>query len=126
LSIVNYVLDETGSELGFFYFLMVGCIFFLLNQVDGNMFRIKLFLMNRDFHLVQNDGFVVFVNFILRMLSWISILMPVTTLAVWAAGLIIKSLTYDQVPLGGICVLLVGLSFFLFTFGIFKIKWNNF
>jgi hypothetical protein len=47
--------------------------------------------MNRDFHLVENDGFVVFLNFVLRILSWVSLIMPIVSLAVWAAGLIIKA-----------------------------------
>lgn len=90
------------------------------------MFRLKLFLMNRDFHLVQNDGFVVFLNFVLRMLSYLSLLMPIMALGVWAAGLIIKARDFDQTPVGGISVLLVGFTFFWFVFGVFKIKWNNY
>jgi hypothetical protein len=52
IEIADYVLDVAGSELGFFFVLMLGCIFILLNQVGGNLFRLKIFLMNRDFHLV--------------------------------------------------------------------------
>jgi hypothetical protein len=115
-----------GLELGFFFFLMLGCVFILLNQVDGNIFRLKFFLMNRDFHLVQNDGFVVFLNFVLRILSYVSLLMPIISLAVWASGLIIKAKDFNSSAVGGISVLLVGFTFFWFTFGVLKIKWNNY
>jgi len=30
----------------------MACIFLLLNQVDGKVFRLKIFLMNRDFNLI--------------------------------------------------------------------------
>ena len=82
--------------------------------------------MNRDFHLVKNEGFIVFLNFILRMLSWISLIMPFLSLAVWAAGLIIRAKDFKIQPIAGISVLLVGSAFVFFSFSILKIKWNNF
>ena len=60
------------------------------------------------------------------MLSWLSLLMPFLAIAVWASGLIIRAKDFDEVPIGGICVLLVSMSLFFFVFGVFKIKWNNF
>lgn len=60
------------------------------------------------------------------MLSWISLIMPVLSLAVWAAGLIIRAKDYNVTPLGGISVLLIGMGLLSFTFGILKIKWNNY
>jgi hypothetical protein len=82
--------------------------------------------MNRDFNLVQSPGFVIFVNFILNLLSWISLLMPFIALAVWASGLIIKAKDFNEKPIGGISVLLMGMAFFFFIFSVFKIKWNNY
>lgn len=77
--------------MGFFALAILGCVFILLNQVDGKMFRLKIFLMNRDFNLAQNEGFVKFVNFILNILSWLSLLMPFIAIAIWASGLIIRA-----------------------------------
>ena len=126
IEISYYVLDAAGSELGFFFFLMFGCILVLLNQVDGKLFRIKIFLMNRDFHLLNNDGFVRVIAWILKMMSWLSLLLPFMSLGVWAAGLLIKAADYGEKPTGGICVLLVGMAFFWFCLGVFKIKWNHY
>ena len=52
MEITDFVLDQAGSELGFFAVLILICIFTLLNQVDGKIFRLKIFLMNRDFNLL--------------------------------------------------------------------------
>jgi hypothetical protein len=82
--------------------------------------------MNRDFDLINNEGLVKFVNFTLNMLSWISLIMPPLALAVWGAGLIVRATDFGLIPTGGICVLLVGVSFMFFTFGLLKLKWNNF
>jgi hypothetical protein len=82
--------------------------------------------MNREFNLVRNDGFIVFVNYMLRLLSWLSLLMPFLALAVWASGLIIRAKDFHVKPIGGISVLLVGMAFFFFIYGIFTIKWNNY
>jgi hypothetical protein len=87
----TYVLDSAGAELGFFAMAILGCVFILLNQVDGKIFRLKIFLMNRDFSLISSAGFIVFINFILGWISWMSLLMPFIALAVWSAGLIIRS-----------------------------------
>ena len=126
VTINDQVLDSVGSELGFFYFLMLACVFMLLNQLDGKIFRIKTYLMNRDFHLVESEGFVKFLTRLLNGLSWISLLMPFMALAVWAAGLIIRARDFGKVPVGGICVLLVGMAFFFFAIAIFSIKWNHY
>lgn len=82
--------------------------------------------MNRKFNVMSNERLVRFVNFILRILSWISFVMPLLALVVWTAGLIIRATDFDFVPVGGICVLMVGLALFFFTFGIFQIKWSNY
>lgn len=82
--------------------------------------------MNRDFSLVQNPGFVIFVNFMLNIMSWLSLLMPFLAMAVWASGLIIRAKDFKAKPIGGISVLLVGMTLFFFVFSIFKIKWNNY
>jgi hypothetical protein len=65
-------------------------------------------------------------NFILRMLSWLSLIMPVLSLAVWSAGLIIRSKDFHMSPIGGICVALVGLALMFVIFAVFKIKWDNY
>ncbi len=82
--------------------------------------------MNRDFDLIKDEGLIKFVNVMLTILSWISICMPILALAVWAAGLIERSIDFNEIPIGGVCVALAGVSFVLFTFGVLKIKWNNF
>lgn len=122
----EYILDSAGSELGFFCLFILLCVFFLLNQVDGKIFRLKIFFMNRDFNLVKNDNIIVLINVILGMLSWLSLCMPMIALAVWASGLIIRAKDYHIEPTGGISVLLVGTSFYFFIFAVFKIKWNNY
>jgi len=105
---------------------MLGCVYLLLNQVDGKLFRIKIFLMNRDFHLVENEGFIIFLNFLLRILTWLSLLMPFLAMAIWAAGLLVKARDYGDEPVAGICVLMIGFAFFFFSYGTLKIKWNNY
>lgn len=105
---------------------MLVCIFFLLNQVDGKMFRLKTFLMERNFSLIDNEGLIRFVNFTLSGLIWISLVLPLLGLGVWSAGLIIRAQDLNDVPIGGICVILVGIAFIFFTFGILMIKWNNY
>jgi len=82
--------------------------------------------MNRDFDLIHHDGLIRFINYMLRILSWISLIMPLLALAVWSAGLIIRATDFNKEPVGGICVLLVGAAFFFVTFGVFSIKWNNY
>lgn len=124
--ITTYVLDSAGSELGFFAFAILICIFFLLNQVDGKPFRLKIFLMNRDFSLLKSEFLVKFVNFNLSFVTWLSYLLPFLSLSVWAAGLIIRANDFGTSPVGGISVILVGCSFMLFTYGILRIKWNNY
>lgn len=82
--------------------------------------------MNRDFDLITNEGLIRFVNVMLTCLSWISICLPVLAIAVWSAGLIERSMDFDEMPIGGVCVALAGAAFILFTFGVLKIKWNNY
>ena len=82
--------------------------------------------MNRDFHLVENENFIIFLNFILRILSWLSLLMPFLSLAVWAAGLLINAKDFGETPVAGVCVIMVGFAFFFFTYSILNIKWNNY
>lgn len=82
--------------------------------------------MNRDFNLLNDQRIVVFINGTLRALSWLSLFMPFGSLGIWASGLIIRAKDFHVKPIGGISVLLVGMAFFFFSFGILKIKWNNF
>jgi hypothetical protein len=126
IAIADYVLDQAGSELGFFALLALALIFILLNEVDGKPFRLKIFLMNRDFNLLQNDGLVRFVNFTLRFITWMSYLLPFLSIAVWAAGLIIRAKDFNQSPVAGVTVILIGSALLLFIYGVCKIKWNNY
>jgi hypothetical protein len=47
--------DGQGAEMGFFFIFSLISVFFLLNQLGGRIFRMKIFLMNRDFNLVRNE-----------------------------------------------------------------------
>jgi hypothetical protein len=38
--------DGNGAEVGFFFVLSLLAVFFLMNQLDGKIFRMKIFLMN--------------------------------------------------------------------------------
>jgi hypothetical protein len=122
--ITQYELDTAGSELGFFCVCMLGCVYFLLNQVDGHILRVGIFLMNREFNLLKSDGTVLFLNYMLGALSWLSLLMPLVTLAVWGSGMIIRAKDFGEMPIGGIGILLCGLAFYFFTFAFLKLKWN--
>lgn len=52
--------------------------------------------MNRDFNLINNEAtLVVMINWTLRILSWLSLLLPFVSLAVWASGLIIRAKDYQ-------------------------------
>jgi hypothetical protein len=120
------VLDQAGSEMGFFCALILACIFILLNQVDGKFLRLKLFLMNRSFYLIEDERLINFVNWNLRVLVWISYSLPFLTLGVWAAGLILRAKDYGITPLGGISVILIGFALLLFAYAVMNIKWNSY
>lgn len=90
------------------------------------MFRLKIFLMNRDFLLITNPKLISFINVILGILCWVFLLLPFIAIAVWSWGLIIRSSNLDKSLRGGLCVLTVGLSFILYDFGMMNIKWNNY
>jgi hypothetical protein len=52
--LVKLDFDGNGAEMGFFFFLSMLSVLFLLDQLNGRIFRLKTFLMNRDFNLVRN------------------------------------------------------------------------
>ena len=52
--------------------------------------------------------------------------LPFLSLAVWAAGLLIRAKDFETSPVAGITILLVGFALIFFTYGIFLIKWNNY
>ncbi len=49
VTIVNFDFDGNGAEMGFFFVFSLFCVFFLLNKLDGKFFRMKVYIMNRDF-----------------------------------------------------------------------------
>ena len=90
------------------------------------MFRLKIFLMNREFLLIKNETLISVINFILGLLCWVFLLLPFIALAVWGFGLIIRSANLDESVMGGVSVLVVGVALILYDFGMMNIKWNNY
>jgi hypothetical protein len=101
-------------------------VFFLMNQLDGRIFRMKIFLMNRDFHLIKNEKVVTCITIFIRIMTWFAISIPLLALGVWTAGLIISAKNSKRPPAAGITVALVGAALFFFLLNFFRIKWNNF
>ena len=83
-------MDKVGAELGFFAFFSMLAVAGLMNKLDGRIFRLRIFMTNREFHLLERPKFKKMVNLLLRALSWIFVLMPFIALGVWTAGLLIK------------------------------------
>jgi len=119
-------LSRHGTELGVFFFLSTLCIFLLLEQVRGKLIRLRQFLTNRHFSLIKSPGLISCVNGLLKFICWVFLLLPFITLGVWSAALMHSRIKNGESPIGGIAVLLVGLAFFFFFFGILKIRWNNY
>ncbi len=88
--------------------------------------RLRQFLTNRHFSLIKNEGLIRCVNTFLKALCWIFIMLPVISLLVWSVGLILSRKKNGESIIGGIAVLLVGLSLLSFAYSIFKIKWNHY
>lgn len=118
--------EGNGSEMGFFFVLSLLSVFFLLNQLNGRIFRMKIFLMNRDFHLVKNPRVISALTQFIRLMSWFSLSLPFLALGVWAAGLIARAVSAKEKPSGGITVALTGASFFCFMSCFFRVKWNHY
>jgi len=119
-------MDFTGAELGAFFLLSVACVFLLLEQVNGKIYRLRQFLNNRQFHLLQGEGAIKCVNGFLKVLIYLFLLMPFASLAVWALAMAFLREKSDEKPVGGMAIFLVGLSFIFFLYGIFKIRWQSY
>lgn len=112
--------------MGFFFILSLFSVVALLNKLDGKFYRIKVFLMNRDFHLVKNERFITFITSFIRFMAWISLLLPVLALGVWSAGLIVRARSQGIKPAAGICVFFVGCAIICLIANFSKLKWDYF
>lgn len=126
ISILEFDFDGNGAEMGFFFVFSLFCVFLLLNQLDGKFFRMKIFLMNRDFHLVRNPKVVIAVSYFIRAMSWFSLLLPFLALGTWTAGLIARAVTSKARATAGITVFLVGTALFCLLAVMFRLKWANY
>lgn len=86
----------------------------------------KIYLMNRDFYLVNNQHVITALTYFIRLMSWFAITLPFLALGVWAAGLIVRAINGGVSAAAGITVALVGLALFFFLLYFFRIKWNNY
>ena len=118
--------DGNGAEVGFFFVLSLLAVFFLLNQLDGKVFRMKIFLMNRDFHLVKSEAVVKCFTKFIRLMTWFALSIPFLALGVWTAGLLVRAKNQGIPSVAGITVALVGAALFFFLLNFFRIKWNHF
>jgi len=50
--------DGNGAEMGFFFALTTLSVVFLLDQLNGRVFRMKIYLMKRDFSLLTNQNVI--------------------------------------------------------------------
>ncbi len=74
----------------------------------------KIYLMNRDFYLVNNQHVITALTFFIKLMSWFAISLPFLALGVWAAGLITRALRAGSSASAGITVSLVGMALFFF------------
>jgi hypothetical protein len=118
--------DGNGAEMGFFFALSTLSVVFLLDQLNGRVFRMKIYLMNRDFSLVTNPHVIAALTTFIKLMSWFAISLPFLALGVWAAGLIARAINGNGTASAGITVALVGMSLFFFLLYFFRIKWNNY
>jgi hypothetical protein len=116
--------DGNGAEMGFFFGLSLLSVFFLLDQLNGRIFRMKIFLMNRNFNLIQNHYVIAGISYFIRMMSWLAITLPFLALGVWTAGLIYRQSILGGQPAAGITVALVGAALFFFLLNFYHLKWN--
>lgn len=126
ITIVTFDFDGNGAEIGFFFVLSLAFVLLVLDKLDGRVFRMKVFLMNRYFHLVRNPIIVKSLTIFIRMVLWFAVFLPFIALTVWSAGLIVKAAHNDDKIGGGICVFLVGLALINFVGNFLRMKWNYF
>lgn len=86
----------------------------------------KIYLLNRDFQLVNNQHVISALTFFIKLISWFAISLPFLALGVWAAGLIARAISGGASASAGITVALVGMALFFFLLYFFRIKWNNY
>ena len=106
--------DGNGAEIGFFFVFSLLAVFLLLNQLDGKIFRIKIFLMNRDFHLIKNEKVVTCFTYFIRLMTWFALAIQLLALGVWTAGLLVRAKNQGRPYVAGITVVLVGAALFFF------------
>lgn len=126
VTIADFEFDGNGAEMGFFFVFSLICVFMLLNQLDGKFFRMKIYLMNRDFQLVRNPKIITAVSYFIRAMSWFSLFLPFLALGVWSAGLIARAVTSKTRATAGIVVFLVGSALISLLAMFFRLKWANF
>jgi hypothetical protein len=126
VSVVDLNFDENGAEMGFFFVLSLFSVLFLMDKLNGKFFRMKIFIMNRDFHLMKNPKVITFVSYFIRGMSWFAVLLPFLALGVWSAGLIVRAVTAKIRPTAGITVLLIGCALFCLLEMMFRLKWANY
>jgi hypothetical protein len=114
-----------GSEIGLFSFFSFIAIILFLNQIDGRLDRITNYLNNREFSLTKNEKLIRFVNGVLKAFCVLSFFLPLISMAVWVAGLIVGRPPGSE-PVAGIAVALLAASFATFTLSVMGIKWNYF
>jgi hypothetical protein len=86
----------------------------------------KIYLMNRDYHLVRNQHIITAITYFIRGISWFAITLPYLALGVWAAGLITRAVRSGGKATAGITVALVGMALIFFILYFFRVKWNNY
>lgn len=91
ITIIDFDFDGNGAEMGFFFAFSLICVFFLLNQLNGRLFRMKIYIINRDLQLLRfcSPKVSMGVTYFLQGMTWFSILFPVLALGVWTAGIIV-------------------------------------
>lgn len=83
-----------------------------------------IFQHDRDMYWLKKETVIKVVNHFYLVLCFLMMGMPLGALAVWG-GMLIERAIYDGTTvLGGVSVILVGVAFLCFAFGILKIKWN--
>ena len=126
LTLPSVDLNKTGIELGVFFLFALTGEFLLFEQVNGNLRRVRQFLMNRQFNLIKNPRVIGCVNGFLKVVCYLFMFLPIITLAVWAAAMTILAGKEDRKPVGGIAIVLVGMAFNFFVYSVFKIRWQNY
>lgn len=77
------------AEAAAFFVVSLALVFLLLEQVNGKFIRLRQFLLNREFQIITSEKAVLVVNGFLKVITIFFIMLPVISLIIWAAGLIV-------------------------------------